>query len=149
ANVRPGFGNRAVSLWPEIPGFASPPRDGFAFSTFVIAETTFVSWAERSSLGPPSRYDPRVPRTDGCSGQCQDAPPASAPQAGAEFRVAGSDGVGLAGAAGTSAPPGFAGATAERIAAAITTTTPSPISTSPMLNTFAIGSQAGIAKMSV
>ena len=37
----------------------------------------------------------------------------------------------------------------RRIAATITTTIPTPISTSPTLNTFASGSHAGIAKMSV
>ena len=52
ANVRPGFGNRAVSLWAEIPGFASPPRDGFAFVDLSIAETLVVSCCERWSLGP-------------------------------------------------------------------------------------------------
>ena len=43
----------------------------------------------------------------------------------------------------------YAGAGLRRIAAAITTATPIPIRTSPTLNTFASGSQAGSAKRSV
>ena len=115
-------GNRAVSG--EIPGFASPPRDGFALD-------------DRSSAGqsPVSRY-------------CR--PPIGGPNAPAVLGTLGFGAVVTAqrGALSRRPPACYAGAMVDgalpaRIAATMTTTMPIPITTSPMLKTLANGSQRG------
>ena len=78
--VRHQTGNRAALGWPrlypKIPGFASPPRDGFALDDLSDGER--LSSSSRT-LGIRSNRsnDPLVPFPQGVRGSFRDAPPAA------------------------------------------------------------------------
>ena len=114
-------GNRAV--FPrEIPGFASPSRDGFALDGGHRGANVAPAVRDRRD---PSDHAPVVPVADD-AGQCAGAPLAPA---------------GVGGRA-TSGPR-------PCIAATIAMAAPTPMSMSPTLKTLAIGTQVGIANRSV
>src|SRR5665213_3004643 len=69
--VRPATGLSWVG--PEIPGFASPSRDGFALKRLVDGGRLSSS-LRTLRIGPARTYDPLVPVRSGVRGRFRDAP---------------------------------------------------------------------------
>jgi hypothetical protein len=122
--LRHPTGNRAALGGPKIPGFASPSRGGFALDGLSdggrLSSSTATLWSRSISTN-----DPLVPVSPGVRGSFQHAPDRSRQDSTRS------------------------GPAARFIATTMATVTPSPISTSPTLNTLAKGMPWGIAKMSV